>query len=370
MKQTIFAKNALLPEGMRQNIVIAVEDGVITAVGKGTYAEGMRCVGYAAPGLLDVHIHGGWGFSVQEPDLKKYEMWLTKLAENGVAGVLAGVYTAPLTQMRAGVEAAAEVMKLQKEGKMGGARLVGVHLEGPFISRNAPGAMDVDHIYAPTVENYRAIVGEHDDIIRLVAIAPEEEGAIELAKYLTAKGIRISAGHTAATDAQAKEAFDNGFGCVTHTFNASTKIHHRAPGLIAEALTRDDVYCECITDFMHVYPTAVKLIYHCKGKDRFVAITDCVETGGLADGQYDGFYIKGGAGFLPDGTLNGSGISLDRGVRNLMTLGLSAEEALTCASVTPAKWLGISFGTIAMGNEANLSLFDEDLMPLGIVAGK
>ena len=357
-------------KGFMTDAVIEIRDGIVTDVSHGT--AGDRRFDIAAPGLIDQHVHGGFGVSVMHSSADEMLSWLDFLLKNGVTQVLSGVYTAPIPTMRKALSVAREVMRRQAAGA-GGALLSGVHLEGPFISRDALGAMDEASVIAPTLENYRALTEGYEDMIKLITLAPENGGAHDLVRYLTDKGVRVQAGHTAATDRQGREAFAAGVGGITHFFNASTPIRHRAPGILAQALIEDGVYCECICDFVHVHDTCVRLIYRCKGPERMIVVSDAVETTGLPDGVYEfggsKSVVKNGESRTLSGALNGGGMTPLGEIRNLVGAGIPLWDALRMASRTPAEFLGIEGGAIEPGRRAEILCLTEDLKPCLTVRG-
>ena len=366
----ITARRVLLPEGFVFGRTILVENGKVLGVVPAESGD-VSC-DTAVPGFIDQHLHGGFGADVMHSDADKLLSWLRFLQKNGCAQVLSGVYTYPVPDMRRALETAKEVMRRQAEGA-DGALLSGVHLEGPFISRRAPGAMLVNFILEPTVENWLRVCEGYEDIIRMVTLAPEVPGAEELIRYLTARGIAVSAGHTAATAEEGKRAFEGGVNCVTHFFNASTPIHHRAPGILAEALLDGRVYCECICDLVHVHPSAIRLIHRCKGPGRMIVVSDGVMTAGLPDGVYPAgeevTVVKGGVSRTPEGALAGGGAVQLREVRNLIAIGIPEEDAFRMASQTPADFLRIPGGRIIPGARAEILCLDKEMNPVCTVIG-
>lgn len=370
MMKKITARRVLLPEGFAENRTILVEDGFIRGIIPAVKGD-IEC-DTAVPGLIDPHLHGGFGADVMHSGPEALLDWLRFLQRNGNTQILAGVYTCPVSVMRAALENVRAVMRMQAEGA-GGARLAGVHLEGPFISPKAPGAMLTDCILAPTAENWRRVTEGYEDLIRLVTIAPEIPGAPELIRFLTARGIAVTAGHTAASAEEGRAAFAEGAGCITHFFNASTPIHHRNPGILTEALLEDRVYCECICDFVHVHPSAVRLIHRCKGAERMIVISDAIFTTGLADGEYtteqEVTVVRNGVSRTPEGALAGGGSVQLQGVRNLISAGIPAADAFRMASGTPAEFLRIPGGRIVPGARAEILCLGEALQPLCTLIG-
>lgn len=342
---SIFAENFLIDGVWQNNLLVHIKSGRIADISKTDSAHADYRVCYLTPGLIDNHIHGGDGFSVVKPDAASLIQWLERLAVNGVCGIMLAPYGS-MDTIRAGLAVIREVMRLQQEGEISGALLLGAHLEGPFISKKRPGAMTEDTILPSSIEKYTRMVSGYEDVIREITLAPETDGAAELIDHLTAQGIRVLAGHTDCGYEQAKQAFAAGVGAICHTFNASIPIHHREPGIITAALTSPQIYCEAICDLEHLHPGILRLIMSCKGKDRFMVISDAVSTTNLPDGLYtEGdvvVEVKNGVSRHRDlGCLNGGGCYLSKSVQNLTAIGIPFENAVAAASTTPARWLGL-----------------------------
>ena len=364
MSEMISARRVLTPAGILEGGRILLDGDRIAAVEP--YA-GPYDGEFLTPGFIDVHTHGGDGFDVMSPTEEGFAAWTRALAAHGVIGILAGVYTSAVPRMQACMDFYARAMEEQAAGKYPGARLLGVHLEGPFLSVKRPGAMDTRRILSPDVQRYQEICHGHEDAVRLMAIAAEEEGSAELIAYCLSRGVRLNLGHSDATAAQARAAFARGVSGVTHFFNAARPIHHREPGLLTEALLARGVYAEAICDLQHVHAEALRLIHAMKGPERMMVISDGVSTTGLPDGEYGSddpaaggrYIVRGGAAYIASGSLAGGGAYADRAVRNLASIGIPVEDALRMASQTPARYLGLAdLGEIRPGARADLALLD------------
>ena len=366
----IHAQRVLLPEGFAYDRTITVENGRITGITAG--GQGDVTCHTAVPGLIDEHVHGGLGADVMNGTPEQLLAWLRFLLQNGVTQVLAGVYTSPVETIRHALANLRTVMDMQRLGA-GGALLTGVHLEGPFISMDALGAMQGEYVLPPTVENYRMLTEGYEDMIRLVTLSPETTGAGTLIDELNRQGIPVIAGHTAATAEEGRAAFEAGVRGVCHFFNASTPIHHRKPGILTEALLDDRVYCECICDFVHVHPSAVRLIWKNKGAARMIVVSDAVSTTGLPDGVYEdnGIQVRvsHGESRTLDGHLNGGGSTAIEEVRNLISIGIPEADAFVMASATPARHLRVEGGAIQPGARAEIVCLDEENRVLCTVLG-
>ena len=320
----IFAQKLLVGRTFLANQTVTVEDGQITAIGGGGPAD--FSVWALTPGLVDLHCHGGQGF---DPELNERPLpeFLTILLCHGVTDVLLTLGAEPLPTMRRALAVVQTAMQQQAAGKLPGAHILGVHLEGPFLSPERPGAMPPAALLPPTLAAYQTLVQGYESIIRQVTLAPELPGALELGAALAARGIRVQAGHTDADYETAQRAFSAGF-----------------TGL-------------CICDLVHLHPAALQLVYHMKGPEAMIAVSDSVATHGLPDGRYtvagQDYIVQNGVSRCANGTLDGGGVYLDGAVRNLQSIGIPAQDACLMASTTPAALLGLPC-TIHPGHPAVL----------------
>ena len=364
----IFAKRALLPDGWLRQCVVTVEGGRIVSLAPGLQGDVNADV--LTPGLLDKHQHGAYGFDAAQPNEEACGRWLRALARRGVTAILYTIGTGPAEATRKALAFARQVMQAQKNGALPGARILGAHLEGPFINPARQGAMAEEYIQAPGIEAFNDLAGESADIVRAVTLAPEMPGADALIRHLVSRGIRVQAGHSDADAAQARSAFESGVTGTTHTFNAMPPVSARCPGLSVEALLNRRVYCEAICDLVHVDARMLQLLLRMKGVDRIALISDSVATAGLPDGRYEAgnhpVIVRGGRNFTESGGLAGGHLQLDAGVRNLVGLGVPRADAFAAASATPAASLGLQkeLGRIAPGARACLAAWDEQLHPV------
>lgn len=319
----IFAQKLLVGRTFLANQTVTVEDGQITAIGGGGPAD--FSVWALTPGLVDLHCHGGQGF---DPELNERPLpeFLTILLCHGVTDVLLTLGAEPLPTMRRALAVVQTAMQQQAAGKLPGAHILGVHLEGPFLSPERPGAMPPAALLPPTLAAYQTLVQGYESVIRQVTLAPELPGALELGAALAARGIRVQAGHTDADYETAQRAFSAGFTGLCHTFNACRPLRHRDPGVVAAALLDPNVTTECICDLVHLHPAALQLVYHMKGPEAMIAVSDSVATHGLPDGRYtvagQDYIVQNGVSRCANGTLDGGGVYLDGAVRNLQSIGI------------------------------------------------
>ena len=319
-----------------------------------------------APGLIDVHSHGCVGEDATTSDAEGIRRMCRSVATDGVTSWLPTLMTYPLESLGRSFDMIRGSKEESKRDKAawGGAEILGVNMEGPFISTAKKGAHLEEYIIPPD----RDFVMEYTDIIRLITLAPELDGAMDLIRELTSSTeTRVAVGHTAIGYDEALEAFDAGATEVTHLFNAMNGIHHRNPGLVGAALTRKDAYCELIADTFHINKGLFQLVADCK-KDHLVLITDSMRAAGLPDGTYDlggqQVHKEGIRCLLSNGTIAGSVLRLNQAVHNLFTYtDLSLPEAICCASLHPARAIGVDArkGSIETGKDADLILIDENM---------
>ena len=318
-------------------------------------AEGL----YVLPGMIDTHIHGfvGEEFARADGDFGEAPM---VLARDGVTGFAATVRCMPLDDMLAADRNAAKVMKQSSRG----AKVLGIHNEGPFVSFKRTGAMQPPDVTC-TAELAAAMKEAGDGALKLVTVAPEREHALEAIAYWTANGIRASLGHTDATYEQTLAGIDAGAHRATHVFNAMRPLSHRETGVLGAVLTDDRVCCELIADFVHLDPAAVKLVYRAKGADNITLISDAGAQSGLPDGDYvvggRVRHVRGGLCVTDEGVICGSCFSMLKGAQNLRSLGIPLEEIAVMASRNPAKALGADdrLGSIEIGKDADVIVCDD-----------
>lgn len=316
------------------------------------------------PGLIDIHIHGANGADIMDGKSESIKLIADFLVKNGTVAFLPATVTAPLDEIFQALDA----VRKAKEENTSGAKILGVHMEGPYISREKAGSQDVRYIREPKLEELKEIIQRYRDIILRITIAPEVKGGIDAIRYLVQEGVIVSLGYTNANFQYAMRAFNLGAKLVSHIFNAMRGFHHRDPGIIGAALLRNDIFAELIPDGIHVNPVVMKIVYKLKGYWRLILVTNSIMVTGLPDGKYKlpkGLVIiKDGAARLPSGILVGSTLTMNQAVKNAIKfLGCSLREAIYMATYSPARALNITneFGSIEVGKKANLAIIDENL---------
>jgi N-acetylglucosamine-6-phosphate deacetylase len=338
---------------------VVVQDGRITEVGVGGSAGGDG-VGVAVPGFLDLHINGLVGVDFLSTDADGYRAAGAALAATGVVGYLPTFITSPLGDYADALRVAGAAVE---ESAAGGARVLGVHLEGPYLSPRWPGAHDPEQLRTPDVAEALALCDGGP--VRMVTLAPELDRGLELVAALAARGIVVSIGHTDADVATANAAFDRGARAITHLYNAHRRWAPRDPGVGGAALIRPGITVQAIVDHVHLAPEAAYAAF-LTARERFSLVTDAMEAAGQGDGMYRlgrrEVSVHGARAELSDGLLAGSVLTMDAAVRNLVACGASFAEAVWAASGAPARLLGDpELGILRVGARANVTVLDDEL---------
>ncbi len=313
---------------------------------------------YVSPGFIDLQVNGGGGHNFTDAREGEIQEIISLHAGHGTTGLLATLITGPMGQLREAMEAIARA-------RATGAKVVlGVHFEGPFISPERPGAHNHEYILKPSLEQFRALTANYRDLIKVVTLAPELPGGDRLIEEIQEFAVP-ALGHSNATYEEARAAVERGVRLFTHIFNAMSGFHHREPGAVGAALD-SDAMVSLIADGVHLHPAAVRLLLKVKGIDKICLITDSISAAGLGDGRYSlagqEVFVESGVARLADGTLAGSTLTMEKAVKNFLEFtGCSLPEAVRAASLNPARLLGLERrkGTIAVGKDADLVIFDE-----------
>jgi N-acetylglucosamine-6-phosphate deacetylase len=352
--------------------VIVVEDGRIASIASRKEAAIPAGELHAFPGLtlgpafFDVHIHGSAGHDVMEATPEVLLTIGNFLVKRGVGAYLATTVTAPIDATLRSLNGLAKLIEKAQEGAQEQITTwpIGIHLEGPFLSHAKRGVHPPDLLLAPQIDVFDRMFEAAEGHVRLMTLAPELPGAAELAAHATAKGVRVSVGHSNATAAETDPVLAAGATSATHTFNAMRPLDHREPGILGVVLTRDDLFAELICDGIHTAPELVRLWWKAKGAERAILITDGMAAAGMPDGQYmlGGFPVQVANGkAMANGVLAGSVLTLDRALKNFIEFtGATVENGLRLLGANPAAMTGFSdrAGSVAVGQPANLVAVD------------
>jgi N-acetylglucosamine-6-phosphate deacetylase len=346
----------------------------VVAVGSGPPPDGplerLPDGAIVAPGFVDLHVHGGGGAQVGA-DAEEIAAVARFHARHGTTALLATTVPAPESALAATVRAVADVAAAPPAGR---ARVLGAHLEGPFVSPERPGALEVRALRAPDRAELARLLAAGGGAVRAIVIAPELRGALDLIDAAVAEGLVVGLGHTDATYAEARAGIDRGARVATHLFNAMRPLHHREPGVVGAALSDERLTAELIADGVHVHPAALALAHAAKGASGVALVTDAMQAAGLPDGDYalgeQTIAVTGGEARTATGALAGSTLTMDRAVRVCVDAGIPLGDALRMASATPASVLGEA-GVLAPGAPADLVVLDRGLNAIAtMVAGE
>ena len=322
------------------------------------------------PGLVDIHVHGCAGADFSDGDYAGLVRMARYLARRGVTSFAPASMTLPYDALDKAFHAAA---RLRREGLADGARLMGIQMEGPFLSREKRGSQNPAYLRLPDWDRFLRLYDAAEGLLRIVDVAPELPGAVEFTRRASEK-CRVSVAHTAAGYDQAAAVFDAGATHLTHLFNAMSGIHHRHPGPIGAASERENVTAELICDGIHVHPSAVRMAFRLF-PGRICLISDALRCCGMADGSYSlggqEILLSGGVARLTGGAIAGSAADLYQCMRRAVSFGIPREQAVWAATALPARVIGreSETGAIADGREADFVICGGELEPEAVYLG-
>ncbi|RJL30448.1 N-acetylglucosamine-6-phosphate deacetylase [Bailinhaonella thermotolerans] len=361
---------ALYAEGEGTRVVepgwLRAEGGVIAEAGLGEPPSAPDLTldhGVLAPGLVDIQVNGFFGYDMADADREGWRTVVRRLPETGVTAFVPTFITEPVPELARAVR---EARELTAGLDQRGARVLGLHLEGPFISPKRKGAHNPDWMVDPTPENVDALLEAGEGFLRYVTLAPERDGSMDAIKRFTAAGVMVSVGHTDATAAQVKAAADMGARKVTHLFNAQRPLHHREPGVPGHALYDPRLTCGLIADLHHVDAEVCAVVF-AAAPGRVCIVTDAASSAGMPPGEYvlGGEPVtqpEDGPPLRADGAFAGSALTMDKGVANMVRAGIDLATAIDAATRVPADLIGSTeIGRIAVGAAADLVWLGDDL---------
>lgn len=322
------------------------------------------------PGLVDIHVHGCAGADFSDGDYAGLVRMARYLARRGVTSFAPASMTLPYDALDKVFHAAA---RLRREGLADGARLMGIQMEGPFLSREKRGSQNPAYLRLPDWDRFLRLYDAAEGLLRIVDVAPELPGAVEFTRRASEK-CRVSVAHTAAGYDQAAAVFDAGATHLTHLFNAMSGIHHRHPGPIGAASERENVTAELICDGIHVHPSAVRMAFRLF-PGRICLISDALRCCGMADGSYSlggqEILLSGGVARLTGGAIAGSAADLYQCMRRAVSFGIPREQAVWAATALPARVIGreSETGAIADGRAADFVICGGELEPEAVYLG-
>ena len=381
--EIICASRIFTPQEELSNYAIVVEDGRITAVvprdevqARSGAHEIVAKDGIVVPGFVDVHIHGAGGYDVMEATTGALRTVSEQVARHGTTSLLATTVSAPADDTCRSLEGIAEYIagpNNHSGGQAPRAEMLGIHLEGPFLSHARRGVHPEGALAKPSLPLLEKFLDAAGGSARILTLAPELSNALELVDRARQTGLVVAMGHTDATYDQAVAAIKRGVSHAVHVFNAMRPFTHRDTGVLGAVLTHREVTAELIADGVHVDAPAIQILLASKGTSGVVLVSDGIAATGMPDGLYRlGTFdvsVSGGVARNADGKLAGSTLTLDRAIRHMVSLGVSPIEAIRMATLVPATRLGIAGrkGVIAPGADADLVFLTPDLQVKGVM---
>src|SRR4029453_16583729 len=366
----------ILPDGIRDGLELVVENGKIAAIGELTHKHGNQVVdlsgNYLAPGFIDLHVHGALGHDTMEACAEAFRTSCDYHASGGTTSLLLTTATAPLDSIT-------DVLSVVRDCPRS-KQLVGVHVEGPFISKAKCGAQRAEFIQSPSRASVRQLL-DYADVIKRITIAPELRGALEAIENFCAHRISVSGGHSDAWDEEAREGFARGMRSVTHTFNCMSSARrrgiYRVGGLLEFALSEPQISCELIADGHHVSATLMKMLYRAKGAGGICLVTDATAGAGLPNGSQFSLFgrdclVDDGVCLLADHSALAGSVSrmVDLVRTMIMKVNVPLHEAVIMATENPARAVGLETkGRLEVGADADLVVLSPELELLRTFAG-
>lgn len=350
-------------QGFTDEAVLIEGERISKRAGEGEAIDASGCI--VIPGLVDIHFHGACGGDISDGDEAGLHVLAAYEASRGITAICPATMTLSFDQLSTAMETARAYEPACDE-----ADLVGVNLEGPYISPSKVGAQNPEHVRTPDAEEFKQLQAMADGLIKLVDIAPEEPGSDAFIEELK-DDVRISVAHTCADYDAAKHAFKKGARHLTHLYNAMDPMHHRKPGPIPAAAERDDITAEIITDGIHIHPSMVRLAFNMFGDDRMILVSDTLRAAGLKDGTYDlggqDVIVRGPEARIANGALAGSVSDLMRCLTvAVKDMDIPLASAVKAATINPARAIKIDgeYGRIEEGYVADAVILDAETLEI------
>jgi N-acetylglucosamine-6-phosphate deacetylase len=379
----LYASRILTPQEEISDGVIVVDGDRIASIG---HRDEVRvppgAIDYVAsgstivPGFLDLHIHGAGGHDVMEANPRALDQITSAVARYGTTSIVATTVTAPVDVTCGSLQGIARYIRSHEIAEQHGrlaAEILGIHLEGPFISNTRRGVHPSECIAKPSVGILDQFLKASDGLVRILTLAPELPGAMAVIASAVSAGVVVAIGHTDADYEQSRAAIQAGARHAVHVYNAMRPFTHRDPGVIGAILTDPEVTAEIIADGVHVAGPAIQVLMGSKGFDTVILVSDGVAATGMPDGSYrlGNFEVRvqGGVCRNAEGRLAGSTLTLDRALRYVVALGVPLADAVRMATVLPARRLGLAGkkGIIAVGADADLVVLTPELRVAGVM---
>jgi N-acetylglucosamine-6-phosphate deacetylase len=314
------------------------------------------------PGFVDLLVHGGGGAGFSDNNEDSIRIASEFFFKHGTTGMLASLFSKPTDQLLETVRRLADYAENTAE-----TNIWGIHMEGPFINPEMKGVHKVEYLWKPSVESWKRLYDAGKGYIKIMTIAPEVPGNLDVIRAAAISGVVPSIGHSLALYDDIEKAIDNGAAHVTHMFNAMRPFHHREAGIMVSAMLRHELKVELIADTIHVNPQVMKLLFNIKGNGGIILVTDSLRATGMPDGDYDfmdqRIIVKEKRAYLPNGTLAGSTLTMEKAVKNMVQeVGVPLCDAVRMASLNGAKVIAKEHrkGILAVGKDADIVIMDDD----------
>lgn len=369
MKTALRGGKIVTPFRIIEDGTITIENGIISGLGMSSAIKVPRGFNVldvsgriVCPGFADLLVHGGAGHGFADDDAGSIEIISEYFQKHGSTTILASLFAKPEKLLLADLRRVANYIENHP-----GSNIRGIHMEGPYLNTKFKGAMNASYLWKPDVESWNKIWEASRGHIKIMTIAPEIPGAVDVMRAAAQLGVVLSIGHSTATYDEVLIAIDNGAAHVTHIFNAMQQFHHRTPGVILASLLHNELKIELIADTLHVHPAVIQLLLKLKGSSGIVLVSDSIRAGGMHEGEYEfadqKIYMKGKKAFLADGTLAGSTLTLNLAVKNMIdAAGAKITEAIRMASLNPVKVLNLENkkGILAVGKDADIVILNSN----------
>lgn len=315
------------------------------------------------PGFIDIHIHGAMGCDFNDGDTNGINTIAKFAASHGTTCMLATTSTVSAATEISAITAIKKAMQIGTDG----ACIAGLHMEGPFFNPSALGAQNPEYVQKPSLNALCLMTGDDASFLKLLALAPEQDGAFELIEQLCEKGIRTAVGHTAADYDTVTRALHSGCNMMTHFYNAMTPLKHRDPGAVGAVFDNGNADIQLICDLIHVHPAALRIAVKNVGEEHVIMISDAISGTGLGDGKYNlgglDIFVNNGIARIKEGNLAGSTLTLDTALKNMIKIGFKIESVIKFLTENPAKAIGLEYrkGFIRDGYDADIVLLNSEL---------
>ncbi|MFO7447982.1 MAG: N-acetylglucosamine-6-phosphate deacetylase [Ignavibacteriaceae bacterium] len=380
MKLALIGGTLITPFRVIKNGALVIEKDKIYEVGKATdvtIPEDCKLIDVSGklicPGFVDLLVHGGGGYGFADDNEESIEKVSNYFLQHGSTTVLASLFAKPEQQLLNDLKRLADYIDANP-----GSNIRGIHMEGPYLNKLLKGAMNENYLWSPTVESWKKLWDASRGKIKIMTIAPELPGAIEVMREAAQLGVVLSIGHSTASYDEIELAIDNGAAHVTHIFNAMNPFHHRHPGVILGAFLRNELKIELIADTLHVHPAVMEFLLKLKGASGIILVSDSIRAGGMHEGEYEfadqKVFMKDKKAFLEDGTLAGSTLTLNMAVRNMVeTANAKITDAIRMASLNGSKVINVDHkkGILAAGKDADIIILNDDYhVEMAIIEGE